>query len=283
MPDLLPISALPLFRAAQDQQEEPPFWKRIADRANAVPAEERGVLPPDGAARVDDYLATDAQDRTADVGITVEYEGYRFSAPFLCMCCGAETTAQQWAYGRTCGLCDTGICQRDPALAHERPPWVRWRVRAMVLQSYAIHVGAVRIVPLEGVFTIPDRGGEREEERAALRAFNAAHPELAEPAAPYVRGSATSRAAAVAIDPHRETGEHLVRRLLLAAGERGATDLELQAACPHVRTIRPRRIRLMQDGEVQDSGQRRQTDKGRAAIVWVLTDKGRRVAQEGGT
>jgi len=31
--------------------------------------------------------------------------------PFHCMCCGAETCYKQWAYGRSCGTCDTGACQ----------------------------------------------------------------------------------------------------------------------------------------------------------------------------
>jgi hypothetical protein len=58
----------------------------------------------------------------------VGFEGYRFFPPFLCMCCGRETCARQFAYGRTCGLCDTGAC--NPAsqsykleYAHEHPSW----------------------------------------------------------------------------------------------------------------------------------------------------------------
>lgn len=76
-----------------------------------------------------------------------DYEGYRFPAPFRCMCCGVETSPEQWAYGRTCGPCDTGICQRDLRYAHDRPPWsVGNRSRAEAIRRYAEAVGGVPLV-----------------------------------------------------------------------------------------------------------------------------------------
>jgi hypothetical protein len=50
--------------------------------------------------------------------IWVEWKGVRYQKPFFCLCCGEETCARQWAYGRTCGICDTGICQRDSKYFH---------------------------------------------------------------------------------------------------------------------------------------------------------------------
>jgi len=58
----------------------------------------------------------------------VEYEGYRFSPPFKCMCCGKEICARQFAYGRCCGPCDMGACQPGntayrPTATHADPAW----------------------------------------------------------------------------------------------------------------------------------------------------------------
>ena len=58
----------------------------------------------------------------------LDFRGYRLVAPFRCMCCGRETCIRQFAYGRTCGLCDTGACQTwnrmfKPEYAHPHPEW----------------------------------------------------------------------------------------------------------------------------------------------------------------
>ena len=41
----------------------------------------------------------------------VDFEGYRFKSPFLCMCCGQRICARQFAFGRCCGTCAMGACQ----------------------------------------------------------------------------------------------------------------------------------------------------------------------------
>ena len=53
----------------------------------------------------------------------IDFRGYRFRTPFLCICCGKEICARQFAFGRACGTCDTGACQQYPQAAHERPNW----------------------------------------------------------------------------------------------------------------------------------------------------------------
>ncbi len=60
--------------------------------------------------------------------IWLRYDGWEFSAPFICMCCGKTICIQQFAFGRCCGSCDTGACDlhnRSYRLraAHERPSW----------------------------------------------------------------------------------------------------------------------------------------------------------------
>jgi hypothetical protein len=34
------------------------------------------------------------------------YRGWKFTPPFICMCCGIEVCFRQWAFSRSCGSCD---------------------------------------------------------------------------------------------------------------------------------------------------------------------------------
>lgn len=43
--------------------------------------------------------------------IYVDFKGWRFRAPFRCMCCGRIIDIQQFCYGRYCGICDMGKCE----------------------------------------------------------------------------------------------------------------------------------------------------------------------------
>ncbi|MFW6124605.1 MAG: hypothetical protein ACOC46_00545 [Pirellulales bacterium] len=83
-------------------------------------------------------------------------------------------------------------------------------------------------------------------------------------------GSATSRAAAEAIRPEAGTLSAAVFEFIVGAGDRGATDGEIQRAL-HLAgdTERPRRRALQQRGLIIDSGHRRKTPSGREAVVWV--------------
>ena len=45
--------------------------------------------------------------------IYFDFKGWRFKPPFHCMCCGKEICYQQWAFGRSCGTCDTGACRKE--------------------------------------------------------------------------------------------------------------------------------------------------------------------------
>ncbi len=61
-------------------------------------------------------------------GLQLDHRGYRFRAPFQCICCGKKVSAQQFAYGRACGLCDVGACDvlnraYEPAAVHPNPVW----------------------------------------------------------------------------------------------------------------------------------------------------------------
>lgn len=81
--------------------------------------------------------------------IYLDYRGHRFRPPFLCMCCGKEVSQEQWAFGRTCALCDTGKCQSThprfhPRFAHEHPTW--WHSNARVMfDNFLDHTKAERL------------------------------------------------------------------------------------------------------------------------------------------
>lgn len=56
------------------------------------------------------------------------------------------------------------------------------------------------------------------------------------------------------------------------AGQNGATDEEMQEALGmNPSTQRPRRVELVEQGRVKDSGMRHKTRSGRNAVVWVVT------------
>lgn len=88
-------------------------------------------------------------------------------------------------------------------------------------------------------------------------------------------GPDTERTSASLVAPKSGTQRATVLEALQAAGERGATDHELWRATEQ-KCVRPhvagtRREELIADGwPILDSGQRRLTDTGRPAIVWVL-------------
>lgn len=88
---------------------------------------------------------------------------------------------------------------------------------------------------------------------------------------PFVRGSATSEAAAEAIG---EVTGHLRRMVFELLGEHlqgGLTDHQMQELLVmNPSTQRPRRVELVDQGFVIDSGRRRLTPSGRAAVVWIV-------------
>lgn len=49
----------------------------------------------------------------------VDFNRKRYIPPFKCMCCGKEICGQQFAFGRCCGICDTGACQKYKECFHE--------------------------------------------------------------------------------------------------------------------------------------------------------------------
>lgn len=92
---------------------------------------------------------------------------------------------------------------------------------------------------------------------------------------PHQRHSETSRASARAVAP--KFNERM-RQLLTRFAIQGMTDWEGQ-----MRTMipgdsyRPLRIRLTQLGYLEDSGNTAVTDSGRKAVIWQITEAGRRV------
>lgn len=91
------------------------------------------------------------------------------------------------------------------------------------------------------------------------------------PNTPGYQATDTSLSAAKAIAPLCNSLQHLVLAFINDKGPVGATDDEIQNECGlNPNTARPRRRELQLKGHVIDSGQRRSTRTGRAAIVWSL-------------
>ena len=87
---------------------------------------------------------------------------------------------------------------------------------------------------------------------------------------PYVKGSATSQAAAESMKPHARTIRQRVYEYILSRGGFGCTDEEVIAALGvSPSTARPRRGELVQMGAVKKTGDTRPTRSGRQAAVYV--------------
>ena len=91
------------------------------------------------------------------------------------------------------------------------------------------------------------------------------------------QGPAATRAEAAArIGPFAHDQRGAVLAFVRAQGRRGATDQQIHETleiCAD--SCRARRVELVQAGELVDSGQRRSTRSGRAAIVWTTPDQAR--------
>lgn len=87
--------------------------------------------------------------------------------------------------------------------------------------------------------------------------------------APAVRSSDTSVAAGKSIEPHLGRLEFLVLYRIASCPTNGLTcdDVECLEGLSH-QTVSARIRRLAQLGRIVDSGLRRKTRSGRAAIVW---------------
>jgi hypothetical protein len=89
---------------------------------------------------------------------------------------------------------------------------------------------------------------------------------------PFVKGSETSEAAAKSMKSKAATDREKVFAFLVSMGDHGATDEELQESIPmNPSSERPRRVELVKQGHVGDSGKRRPTTSGRSATVWIAT------------
>jgi hypothetical protein len=87
---------------------------------------------------------------------------------------------------------------------------------------------------------------------------------------PFQKHSDTSRSAAEAIADVAHTFKAKVLDAIQKAGLHGMTDEECaRQLLLDPNTQRPRRVKLVEEKLVVDSGQRRKTLGGRNAIVWV--------------
>jgi hypothetical protein len=92
----------------------------------------------------------------------------------------------------------------------------------------------------------------------------------------------TQRLAAAAAYPMTGTCRRRVLDAIIFAGEKGATDEQLQRWLDlNPSTERPRRVELVEGGWIEDSTIRRATLSGRSAVVWTLTDAGLQAVSSG--
>lgn len=85
----------------------------------------------------------------------------------------------------------------------------------------------------------------------------------------------TSREAAVRIQSISPSARQRVLEHLVEQGRRGSTDEEAELALGiKPQSYTPRRRELVKLGIVIDSGERRKTEAGRSAVVWVSTHTG---------
>ena len=92
----------------------------------------------------------------------------------------------------------------------------------------------------------------------------------ASPIPPSQPHSQTSQQAAGGIRGRTNVLRQQVLAYLDHQGALGATDEEIQEALGlNPSTQRPRRVELVREGKVGDSGERRPTRSGRSAVVWV--------------
>ncbi len=81
--------------------------------------------------------------------------------------------------------------------------------------------------------------------------------------------SKTSIEAAESMEPHAPTLRERVYNLLKSQLINGMTDEEMQdTLLMNPSTQRPRRIELLNQGVIEDSGVKRLTKSGRKAVVW---------------
>jgi len=82
--------------------------------------------------------------------------------------------------------------------------------------------------------------------------------------------SETSESSAGGIASVSGAKRRAVYQAIVASGDDGMTDEEMQDATGMApNTQRPRRVELVRDGSVIDSGIRRNTKSGRKAVVWT--------------
>jgi hypothetical protein len=82
--------------------------------------------------------------------------------------------------------------------------------------------------------------------------------------------SVTSRVAAIEAVPITGKARTAVFQVIKQMGNYGATDEEIQATLDmNPSTQRPRRVELVEQGWIKDSGRTRTTRSKRQAVVWI--------------
>jgi predicted transcriptional regulator len=89
---------------------------------------------------------------------------------------------------------------------------------------------------------------------------------------PHVKGSDTSKAAAVSMEDSAPSMRQRVLRFIAANGASGTTDDAIESALGlRHQSASARRRELVLAGFIADSGRREKTRSGRSAVLWVQT------------
>jgi hypothetical protein len=67
------------------------------------------------------------------------FQGYVFSPPYLCMCCGGHVTPRRWLKTHACERCEWGACGAN----HDLPLWCETDDGTEAFELYVEYVEAI--------------------------------------------------------------------------------------------------------------------------------------------
>lgn len=105
-------------------------------------------------------MAIRSSDGLADSDVYVDFKGWRFRAPFRCLCCGSMVSLRQFCFGRCCAPCDVGKCR------HRRAPGCYSGPRELINANDPYFIAEDRwLNPIEGLASHSDdsKFDKREE------------------------------------------------------------------------------------------------------------------------
>jgi len=190
-----------------------------------------------------------------------------------------------WPAGCTIGVRDGGLCSphQDLVLAYGHDPQPDPASKASTAWRPCLVCGARttwhrRLEDVEEAAAVvwledhPDYQLTPSSPSEQVLAATAGEPVDAPGAKLRNDARPTSRAAATKVAPGSGTQRGRVLRCVVDAGAEGVTDDQVRDRLGmELNTVRPRRLELVEQGYVIDSGDTRMTSSGNPAVVWLAT------------